>query len=353
MIVDNSFSTKLYTLEDNTIHKRYLDTLKQEFLQSYNNSITYNKTADNFDIIKKLGKGSFGTVFLVRDKLTYQYLAMKCLEKEVVVKKNSVKQLYSEKKIFQAVKFPFLLLLETSCKDNVYLFFLCEYQSGGDLYKLMRKLGTLPEHLAQFYAAQVVLALEYLHHCGVVHRDVKPENIMIGISGYIKLGDFGMAKVIKSRTWTICGTPEYIAPEIIMSKGYTHSVDWWAFGVLVYEMNCGYPPFCASNPARLYEKVLTGHFKTPNIITAKCKSLIQGLLESDLTKRLGSQKTGVFDIKSHKWFEKTNWYSILNQKSIPPYIPTDSNSSNYLMDENEDKLKWSQECLYAAEFEKF
>ncbi|CAH0721603.1 unnamed protein product, partial [Brenthis ino] len=344
-----------YSFELQVNHNRYLDSLKQEFLKSYTSTIKYDKSVEDFDLVRIIGIGSFGTVFLVRDKTTFEYHAMKALEKVEVVKKKNIKQLNLEKKILQSITFPFLISLDFCCKDNLYIYLILPFVSGGELFTLIRKMGNLSEPLSQFYTAQMVLAIEYLHHCSIVHRDIKPENILIHESGFIKLGDFGFGKTIKNRTWTICGTPEYIAPEIILSKGYTYSVDWWSLGILIFEMIAGYPPFYHSDTMTLYEKILSGAYKTPDYMTPTCKSLIRHLLDVDPTKRYGSLKAGVYDIKNHVWLSEVNWHMILHQKIFPPFIPVCKNlgdTSNF-PEIGEVKLKKGNECLYEKEFENF
>ncbi|XP_026765197.2 cAMP-dependent protein kinase catalytic subunit alpha-like [Galleria mellonella] len=357
MTFDKRQSSKanIYTYDLQINHKRYLDVLKQDFVKNYSNPIIYSKSVNDFDLIQALGCGSFGTVFLVRDKVTFVYYAMKAIEKSNVIKKKCLKQVLLEKRILQSVNFAFVITLDFCCKDNLYIYFLLSYEGGGELFALIRKLGSLSESLTHFYTAQIVLALEYLHHCSIIHRDVKPENILINESGYIKLADFGFSKIVKSRTWTICGTPEYLAPEIVMSKGYSYPVDWWALGVLIYEMNAGYPPFYSSDTMKLYEKVFAGQFKTPDTMTPQCKSLVKGLLEVDPTKRLGSLKTGVYDIKGHPWFNDTNWDAILHHKMLPPFIPIFKNPGDTGNFRKVDDfiLKRADQCLFEKEFENF
>ncbi|XP_037871025.1 cAMP-dependent protein kinase catalytic subunit alpha [Bombyx mori] len=293
-----------YTHEEQINHKRYLDVLKQDFLHIYSNPISYSKSPEEFDKVQTLGHGSFGTVYLVRDINTFEYHAMKAVEKVEVIKHKNLKQLYIEKKILQCVNFPFTMSLDFTCKDNI---------------------------------------------------DLKPENVLVSSSGYIKLADFGFCKIIKSRTWTLCGTPEYLAPELILSKGYSFPVDWWALGVLIYEMIAAFPPFYSSEPIKLYEKILTGQFKTPENMTQVCKALVKNLLEVDPTKRYGSLKAGVLEIKNHLWFCDINWSSILYQKMIPPHVPICKNigdTGNYSK-VDEILLKKSQECVFEKEFENF
>ncbi|XP_063379600.1 cAMP-dependent protein kinase catalytic subunit gamma-like [Cydia fagiglandana] len=332
---------------------RYLDELKQEFKKIYTNPPVYKKSINDFDFIQNLGTGSFGTVVLVRDKTTFRYHAMKSIEKEVAVSTKALKQLVQEKKILQSCNFIFVLNLDFCCKDNVYVYLLVPFAEGGELFSLLKKLGVLSEPLAQFYSAQIVLALEYLHHCDVIHRDVKPENILITKTGYLKLGDFGFSKILKNRAWTLCGTPEYLAPEIIKSKGYSYSVDWWAFGVLVFELNVGYPPFYSTDTMKLYEKILSGSFKTPATMTPQCKLLVKQLLEVEPSKRIGFLKAGVYDIKSHEWFQGLEWNMLLNQQLKPPFIPilNDINvETDAIMGR---KIKHSPINLFEEEFEDF
>lgn len=346
---------KKFTHSLQAYHTKYLDMLKNDFTAAYADPQTSRKPITEFDEVRVLGSGSFGTVYLVRDTLNFTYHAMKVIDKQVVMQKKNLKSIYSEKKILQSVNFPFLTSLNYTSKDNLYVYFILPFESGGELFSLLKKLGSLSEPLQIFYAAQIVLALEYLHHCSVIHRDVKPENVMISESGYIKLGDFGFSKIIKKRTWTLCGTPEYLAPELIMSQGYTFSVDWWSMGVLIYEMSAGYPPFCASDPIKLYRKILSGTFKTPVCMTSACKSLVKCLMEVDPLKRFGSLRSGVYDIKSHMWFEEIDWNLILHKRVVPPYRPVYRNpgdSSQYPV-AKEIKRRKGLICLFQKEFEAF
>lgn len=202
-----------------------------------------------------------------------------------------------------------------------------EYVPNGNMFQHLRNKTRFDIELARFYGAQVLLAFEYLHELNIIYRDLKPENILINIDGYLKLTDFGFAKKVTNRTWTICGTPEYIAPEVILSKGATKAVDFWSFGVLIYEMIYGFPPFLSLENYDIFEKITTAklQFQGSYCKDTAAKHLIENLLQKDITKRFGNLKNGISDIKDAKWFETINWELIFEQKINPPFIPAVNN----------------------------
>lgn len=345
-----------YTVQNQSDYRRYLQMLKENFIQDYDKPPVYDKDIDCYDVLKAIGNGAYGEVFLVRDKSTFTYHAMKVVQKEIVISRKHVEHIIEEKRLLQSVKFPFLVSLDTAFKDNSYLYLILPFVSGGEMFTYIQKYGSYSEELSKFYACQVVLALEYLHYCEIVHRDLKPENILIDSNGYIKLCDFGFCKrVKKKKTWTLCGTPEYIAPEVILSKGYSFPVDWWALGILIFEMLSGQPPFISSDSIRLYELILAGNFKCPDTINSDCKNLIKGLLQTDPTKRLGSLKGEVYDIKSHPWFNEINWQLMAHQRIPAPFVPQIScpGDTNNFPDIDEVKLQIVSTCQYEKEFEDF
>jgi len=228
----------------------------------------------------------------------------------------------AEKQILQTLEHPFIVNLLAVFQDEKRIFMLMEYVNGGELFSHLRKEGRLPNDNARFYAGIIVLAFAYLHSLLVVYRDLKPENLLICCQGYMKITDFGFAKVVEDRTWTLCGTPEYLAPEIIQSKGHSKGVDWWALGILMFEMLAGYPPFYDENPFGIYQKVLAGRIDFPRHFDVKVKDLIKRLLTQDRAKRFGCLKGGADDLKKHKWFKGIDWDVMLTRGVSPPFLPS-------------------------------
>ncbi|GFR21725.1 cAMP-dependent protein kinase catalytic subunit 1 [Trichonephila clavata] len=198
--------------------KEFLDQAKKDFESKWNSPPPSTVKLKDFERIQTLGTGSFGRVMLVQHKDTKKYYAMKILDKLKVVKLKQVDHTLNEKRILQAIEFPFMVNMIYHFKDNSYLYMVMEYVSGGEMFSHLRRTGRFSEPSARFYASQIVLSFEYLHHLDLVYRDLKPENLLIDDEGYVKVTDFGFAKKVRGRTWTLCGTPEYLAPEVILSK---------------------------------------------------------------------------------------------------------------------------------------
>ncbi|CAD8184548.1 unnamed protein product [Paramecium pentaurelia] len=289
------------------------------------------KLAD-YEIMNTLGTGSFGRVRLAKQKSNNKYVALKMLKKIEILRLKQVDHIISEFNILKQIKHPFLIEMNGYTQDERYLYFVLEYIQGGELFTYLRNAGTVQNEEAQFYSAQVVLMFEYLHTKNIVYRDLKPENLLVQNDGYLKLTDFGFAKVVEDRTYTLCGTPEYLAPEILLNKGHSKPVDWWCLGIFLYEMLAGIDPFNDEDPMAIYQKILKGKVKFPCNFDNEAKSLVKHLLEQDVTKRFGNLKNGVDDIKQHKWYETLNWKDLFIKKLKPQYIPiiqSDYDTSNF------------------------
>ncbi|XP_013185564.2 cAMP-dependent protein kinase catalytic subunit alpha-like [Amyelois transitella] len=345
-----------YSQQKQDQYNQYLRKLQQDFKQIWGEKTEESvaKLTD-FEKQKVLGTGAFGIVYLAKHIASGKYYAMKMLEKEKIVKLKQIEHSFYEKKILIGLNFPFVVYMKYFFKDNVYLYYILPFIPGGEMFSHLRKMGKFEESAAKFYGAQVVLALEYLHACELVYRDLKPENILIDRTGYIKITDFGFCKLIHGRTWTLCGTPEYLAPEIILSKGYGMSVDWWSLGILLFEMSAGHPPFYASDPMRIYEKIVSGKYRCPAHFTAELKDLIGHVLQVDTTRRYGNLKDGILDFKNHKWFREIDWDNLLNGRVQPPFLPkvrSPGDTTNFDVFD-EEKIKDSPLCLFEDEFADF
>ncbi|CAJ0856425.1 9037_t:CDS:10 [Entrophospora sp. SA101] len=276
----------------------------------------------DFGLLETLGTGTFGRVFLTKFKhRENSFYAMKVLKKVEVVRLKQVEHINSEKLILSQVHHPFIVNLFCTFQDEKNLYMLLEYVIGGELFSHLRRAGRFTNDMTRFYAAEIVLAIEFLHSKDIIYRDLKPENLLLDSRGHVKITDFGFAKKVEDRTWTLCGTPEYLAPEIIQSKGHGKPVDWWALGILIFEMLAGYPPFFDDNPFGIYEKILAGKIQFPNHFDANAKDLIKRLLTADRTKRLGNLRGGSDDVKKHKWFRGVDWQGLYDRRVAAPIIP--------------------------------
>jgi len=292
-----------------------------------------NISLTDFELMDTLGTGSFGRVRLVKflqaPAGTPIYYALKILKKSEVIYLKQVEHVKTEKKLLEQIMHPFIVNLMGAFQDEKNLYLMMEYIIGGEFFSHLRKAGRFPNDTSKFYAAQITLVFEYLHGMQILYRDLKPENLLLTSEGNCKVTDFGFAKRVEYRTWTLCGTPEYLAPEIILSKGHGKAVDWWALGILMYEMLAGYPPFYDEDPLGIYQKILEGKIKFPWHFDRHSKDLIKKLLTADLTKRLGNLKAGADDIKKHKWFMATateEYWKDVEQKKLPPPIKPDVQS---------------------------
>ncbi|ORZ12206.1 kinase-like domain-containing protein [Absidia repens] len=279
-------------------------------------------TLNNFILEKTVGTGSFGRVHLAQGRRTGQFYAIKALRKQHLVDRRQVEHANNERVILRSVDHPFVVKLWDTFQDDAHVFFVMDYAPGGELFRILRKNKSFSESTARFYAAEVLLAIEYLHHLDIAYRDIKPENILLDAQGHVKLADFGFSKKVTDLTWTVCGTPDYLAPEIIRAQGYTKAVDWWSFGVLIYEMVIGVAPFRAANPVDKYQMILDCNIKYfPDKMTNGLVDLLQHLLKVSPEERYGNLKDGAKDIKYHTWFKKMDFEKLVKCQVKPPYIP--------------------------------
>jgi len=279
---------------------------------------------DDFHLLKVIGKGSFGKVILVRKKEPPhqdKVFAMKVLNKKTIIQRNEVERTKSEKSILMKLRFPFLvgLLYSFQTPDNLY--FVMEYINGGELFFHLQKEKKFSEERVRFYGAEIVAGLEYLHSSGVVYRDLKPENLLLTNEGHVVMMDFGLSKEglhdKDDRTATFCGTPEYLAPEVLEGRGYNKAVDWWSFGTLMFEMLTGLPPFYCEDVQIMYTRIMTAELEIPDNISPEAGDLLSKLLERDPELRLQDPEK----IKRHPFFKSIDWTLLVEKKIQPPFVP--------------------------------
>ncbi|KAL5744366.1 hypothetical protein ACOSQ2_027482 [Xanthoceras sorbifolium] len=347
---DKVDSSNAMTEEDSSIDD---DTIRSLRTSPINQCSKDRTSIEDFEIIKPISQGAFGRVFLARKRSTGDLFAIKVLKKADMIRKNAVESILAERNILISVRNPFVVrfFYSFTCRENLYL--VMEYLNGGDLYSLLRNLGCLDEDMARIYIAEVVLALEYLHSMNVIHRDLKPDNLLIGQDGHIKLTDFGLSKVglihstddlsgpplgsagilgddeskhehsskrEKRQKHSVIGTPDYLAPEILLGMGHGATADWWSVGVILYELLVGIPPFNAKTPQQIFDNIMNRDIpwpKVPEEITYDAYDLIEKLLTENPVQRLGA--TGAREVKRHPFFRDINWDTLARQKAM--FIP--------------------------------
>ncbi|XP_052263160.1 cGMP-dependent protein kinase 1-like isoform X1 [Dreissena polymorpha] len=283
---------------------------------------------EDMEIVATLGMGGFGRVELVQLAADRgKTFALKCLKKKHIVETRQQEHIYSEKKIMMECHSPFITRLFKTFKDRKFVYMMLEVCLGGEVWTILRDHGCFDETTSRFVVACVLEAFQYLHSKGIIYRDLKPENLLLDNKGYIKLVDFGFAKKIGfgRKTWTFCGTPEYVAPEIILNKGHDYAADYWSLGILMFELLTGSPPFSGSDPMRTYNIILKGIdvIEFPKKISRNAHVLIKKLCRDNPTERLGYGKNGIIDIKKNKWFQGFDWTGLANRAMVPPLVPKD------------------------------
>ncbi|KAL0341181.1 UNVERIFIED_CONTAM: Serine/threonine-protein kinase AtPK2/AtPK19 [Sesamum radiatum] len=303
---------------------------------------------EDFEFLKLVGQGAFGKVYQVRKTGSSEIFAMKVMRKDKIMEKNHAEYMKAERDILTQIDHPFIVQLRYSFQTKYRLYLVLDFVNGGHLFfqlyhqglfryyddlitkvSLMLYLGTshvafiLREDLGRIYAAEIVSAVAHLHAHGIMHRDLKPENILLDAEGHAMLTDFGLAKQFdeETRSNSMCGTLEYMAPEIILGKGHDKAADWWSVGILLYEMLTGKPPFVGGNRQKIQQKILKDKLKLPAFLSSDAHSLLKGLLQKDASKRLGSGPRGSDEIKGHKWFKSINWKKLEAREIQPSFLP--------------------------------
>lgn len=289
-------------------------------------SLAHKMTLSDFKFIKVLGKGSFGKVMLAELKDSELVFAVKVLRKDAICEDDDVECTLTEKRVLAlAGRHPYLTSLHSCFQTRERLFFVMEYVNGGDLMFQIQRARKFDEDRARFYAAEIILALLFLHNRGIIYRDLKLDNILLDADGHVKVADFGMCKenVRDGRmTSTFCGTPDYIAPEILEERDYGSSVDWWALGVLMYEMMAGQPPFEADNEDELFEAILHDEVLYPVWLSREANTILRGFLTKNPQRRLGCQPgIGERQIKGHTFFRAIDWDKLERKEVPPPFRP--------------------------------
>uniref|UniRef100_A0A8V5G1N9 non-specific serine/threonine protein kinase n=1 Tax=Melopsittacus undulatus TaxID=13146 RepID=A0A8V5G1N9_MELUD len=304
---------------------------------------------EEFETIKLISNGAYGAVYLVRHKTTRQRFAMKKINKQNLILRNQIQQAFVERDILTFAENPFVVSMFCSFETKRHLCMVMEYVEGGDCATLLKNIGALPVDMARMYFAETVLALEYLHNYGIVHRDLKPDNLLITSMGHIKLTDFGLSKIgLMSLTTNlyeghiekdtrefldkqVCGTPEYIAPEVILRQGYGKPVDWWAMGVILYEFLVGCVPFFGDTPEELFGQVISDEIAWPegdDALPPDAQDLISKLLRQNPLERMGTGSA--FEVKQHRFFKDLDWNGLLRQKAeFIPQLESEDDTSYF------------------------
>ncbi|KAK9889772.1 hypothetical protein WA026_007149 [Henosepilachna vigintioctopunctata] len=280
---------------------------------------------EDFNFLKVLGKGSFGKVLLAELKDTEYYYAIKCLKKDVVLEDDDVECTLIERKVLAlGTKHPYLCHLLCTFQTESHLFFVMEYLNGGDLMFHIQQTGRFPEERARFYAAEIVSGLKFLHNKGIVYRDLKLDNILLDFDGHVRIADFGMCKLqvfLDRMADTFCGTPDYMAPEIIRGQHYNQSVDWWSFGVLLYEMLLAQSPFSGCDEDELFWSICNEKPVLPRFLSPESSRIVSMLLDKDANKRLGTRFSPCGDIKDQPFFRSIDWDKLESRMLEPPFKP--------------------------------
>ncbi|XP_061676755.1 serine/threonine-protein kinase Sgk2b isoform X5 [Syngnathoides biaculeatus] len=287
-------------------------------------SQTSRMKPSDFDYLKVIGKGSFGKVLLAKHRKDGGCYAVKVLHKQTIVMRKEQQHVMVERSVLlKGLQHPFLVGLRFAFQTPNLLYFVVDYVNGGELFYHLQNEGSFPESRAAFYAAEISMALGYLHSLDVVYRDLKPENILLDCEGHVKLTDFGLCKegvAAGEVMQTFCGTPEYLAPEVLLGHAYGPAVDWWGLGSVLFEMLYGHPPFYSRSKAEMFAKIVHEPLRLRSGTSEAARSLLGGLLERKVSRRLGERRD-VEELREHPFFSYVDWDDLLAKKVAPPFVP--------------------------------
>eukprot|EP00027_Filamoeba_sp_ATCC50430_P017565 CAMPEP_0168566486 /NCGR_PEP_ID=MMETSP0413-20121227/14443_1 /TAXON_ID=136452 /ORGANISM="Filamoeba nolandi, Strain NC-AS-23-1" /LENGTH=426 /DNA_ID=CAMNT_0008598505 /DNA_START=272 /DNA_END=1550 /DNA_ORIENTATION=+ len=321
---------KLYTFNDVTAES-ITASMKETSLDEP------SVTLEDFEMLQTIGRGGFGKVMKVKRKDGDKIYAMKIMNKTKISGQRQLQCLIAEKNIMLNDN-PFLVHLHYSFQTDDKLYFVMDYISGGDMAYHLERKGRFNEKEVRFFAAELVLAIEHLHSCGVIYRDLKLENILLDKDGHICLTDFGLSKELESisaTTKTVCGTPTYLAPEILLGQPYGNSIDWWSLGVVIFELFTGTNPFDAHDFDTVLSNILHRAVVVPDYVPPAGKLLIEQLLQRNPQKRLCCGPTGSAEIQNHPFFEKLDWSKLAVKAKKAPFVPKGEENFDPNIDEGE------------------
>jgi serine/threonine protein kinase len=302
--------------------------------------------ADDFEVIRLIGRGTYGKVQLVRHRADGKLYAMKTMGKQILAEYEQIEQVVRERDVLLRTVHPFLVGAHWAFQNDASVFLVLDYVPGGELYGRLKEEKRFAEPRARLYAAEILLGLGHLHALGFVYRDLKPENILVDSEGHLRLTDFGLVKMMvgdQATTSTFCGTPEYLAPEMIQHMPYTKAVDWWSYGCIVYELLVGLPPFYNENKNRMYREIMNGQVTFPQFVSPNAKDLILGLLDRNPVERLGGGEDDFREIQGHPFFAGLNWSAVERRQIRPEWAPmlkTETDVSNFDQEFTAQAVDW-------------
>lgn len=332
LVGPTSFTSQSMKLSKLTLHETEYDLVEgvgtmaleeSSLVDDVNTMKSDSVGLEDFEVLKVVGQGAFAKVYQVRKHGSLDIFAMKVMRKDRIFEKDHAEYMKAERDILTKVDHPFIVQLKYSFQTKYRLFLVLDFVNGGHLFFQLYRQGLFREDLARFYTAEIVSAVSHLHANGIMHRDLKPENILLDAEGHVMLTDFGVAKEFdeSTRSNSMCGTLEYMSPEILQGRGHDKAADWWSVGILMYEMLTGKPPFRGGNRQKIQQKIVKDKIKLPAFLSSEAHSLLKGLLQKESSRRLGSGSGGSNEIKSHSWFKTINWKKLEDREIKPSFVP--------------------------------